>query len=106
LERLNRISRGKVPFQQQLLQAFVKNAQPGLEQMRVAIQVGDCLTVEQQAHRIKGSSANVGVRLMPDVAAHLERQAREKTLEGATEQLEALERQLEQVKAFLRNWLL
>jgi hypothetical protein len=43
---------------------------------------------------------------MPDVAAHLERQAREKTLEGATEQLEALERQLEQVKAFLRNWLL
>jgi PAS domain S-box-containing protein len=106
LERLNRISRGKVPFQQQLLQAFVKNAQPGLEQMRVAIQVGDCLTVEQQAHRIKGSSANVGVRLMPDVAAHLERQAREKTLEGATEQLEALERQLEQVKAFLKNWLL
>ena len=106
LERLNRISRGKVPFQQQLLQAFLKNAQPGLEQMRVAIQVGDCLTLEQQAHRIKGSSANVGVRLMPDVAAHLERQAREKTLEGATEQLEALERQLEQVKAFLRNWLL
>lgn len=105
LERLNRISRGKVGFQQQLLQAFVKNAQPGLEQMRVAIQVGDCVTVEQQAHRIKGSSANVGVRLMPDVAAQLERQAREKILEGATDQLDTLETQLEQVKAFLKNWL-
>lgn len=105
LERLNRISRGKVTFQQQLVQAFVKNAQPGLEQIRVAIPVGDCLTVEQQAHRIKGSSANVGVRLMPDVAAQLEQQAREKDLEGATEQLEVLERQLEKVNAFLKNWL-
>jgi PAS domain S-box-containing protein len=104
LERLNAVSRGKVPFQQRLVQAFIENAQPGLEQMRQALQSNDFLTVEQQAHRIKGASANVGVRLMPDVAGQLEQQAREKTLEGAIERLEALERQLEQVKAFLGNW--
>ena len=105
LERLNNISRGKVSFQQQLVQTFVENAQLGLEQMRLALQVNDLVTIEQQAHRIKGSSANVGVRGMPDVAAQLEHMAREKTLEGATEQLETLERQLEQVKDFLNNWL-
>jgi CheY-like chemotaxis protein len=105
LERLNNISRGKVAIQQRLVQAFVENAQPGLEQMRLALQMNDFLTVEQQAHRIKGASANVGVLLMPDVAAQLERQAREKILEGATERLDALEKQLEQVKNFLNTWL-
>jgi CheY-like chemotaxis protein len=105
LQRLNSISRGKVAFQQRLVQTFVQNAQPGLEQIRHALQVNDFVTVEQQAHRIKGASANVGVRLMPELAAQLEQQGREKTLEGATERIEALEIQLERVKAFLKNWL-
>jgi HPt (histidine-containing phosphotransfer) domain-containing protein len=105
LERLDRISRGKVAVQQRLLQLFIENTQPGLEKMRLALQGQDFATVEQQAHRIKGSSANVGVLLMPDVAAQLERQARDKTLEGATERVEALEKQLEQVKAFLKAGL-
>ncbi|HEY9612124.1 PAS domain S-box protein [Allocoleopsis sp.] len=104
LERLKAISRGKVTFQQQLVQAFIKNAQPGLEQIRHALQVNDFDIIVQQAHRIKGASANVGVRLMPEVAAQLEQQARDKKLEGAMEKLEALEKQLEQVKAFLENW--
>lgn len=103
-KRLNAISRGKVTFQQRLVQSFIKNAQPGLEQIRNALQVNDCVIVEQQAHRIKGASANVGVRVMPEVAAQLERQAREKTLEGAAERLEALERQLEEVKIFVDSW--
>ncbi len=106
LERLHNISRGKVSFQQRFVQTFVKNAQLGLEQMRLALQVNDFVTLEQQAHRIKGASANVGVRWMPEVAAQLEQQSRSKILEGATERLETLENQLEQVKAFLENWLL
>jgi PAS domain S-box-containing protein len=104
LQRLNTISRGKVAFQQRLVQAFIDHAQPGLEQIRNALQVNDFVTIEQQAHRIKGASANVGVRLMPEVAAGLEQQAREKNLEGAMERLEALESQLEQVKTFVENW--
>ncbi|MCA1995028.1 MAG: Hpt domain-containing protein, partial [Coleofasciculus sp. S288] len=93
LERLHSISRGRVAIQQRLLQTFIENAQPGLEQMRLALQVKDFMTLEQQAHRIKGASANVGVLVMPTIAARLEEQAREKTLEGTVEGLEALERQ-------------
>jgi PAS domain S-box-containing protein len=104
LERLNAISRGKVTLQQQLVQAFIKNAQPGLEQMRLALQVNDCEIIVQQAHRIKGASANVGVKVMPEVTAQLERQARDNNLEGAIEKLEVLEKQLERVKAFVENW--
>jgi HPt (histidine-containing phosphotransfer) domain-containing protein len=106
LERLKAISRGKVTFQQQLVQAFIKNAQPGLEQIRLAIPVNNFEIIMQQAHRLKGASANVGVRLIPEVAAQLERQAREENLAGATEKLEVLESQLERVKAFVENgWI-
>ncbi len=106
LQRLHKLSKGKLSFQQRLVQTFVENAEPGLQKIRLALQSNDCDTIEQQAHRIKGASANVGVLVMPDAAAQLERQAREKTLEGANERLEALERHLDQVKAFLENWRL
>ncbi|NEO99238.1 MAG: response regulator [Symploca sp. SIO2E9] len=105
-KRLDDISRGKVEFQQQLLQAFIDNAQVGLEGISQALQAQDFVKLEQQAHRIKGSSANIGVLLIPDIAARLEKQAREKNLAGATEQLKTLERLLEQVRIFLANWLL
>lgn len=106
LERLKAISRGKVTFQQQLVQAFIKNAQPGLEQIRLAIPVNNFEIIMQQAHRLKGASANVGVRLMPEVAAQLEQQARDENLAGVTEKLEALESQLKRVKAFVENgWI-
>ena len=106
LERLKTISRGKVRFQQQLVQAFINNAQPGLEQIRLAIPVNNFEIIVQQAHRLKGASANVGVRLMPEVAAQLEQQARDENLTGATEKLEALESQLERVKVFVENgWI-
>jgi PAS domain S-box-containing protein len=106
LQRLHKLSKGKLSFQQRLVQTFVENADPGLQQIRLALQNNDCETIEQQAHRIKGASANVGVLLMPDLAAQLERQAREKALEGASDKLEALENHLEQVKTFLENWRL
>lgn len=104
LQRLNSLSRGKVSFQQRLVQTFVDNAFPGIEQMRRAILVNDYKTIEQQAHRIKGASANVGVLMMPDIAAQLERQARAKSLEGATELLDSMEAHLQQVNLFLKNW--
>lgn len=104
LQRLNSISRGKVAFQQRLVQAFVDNAFPGLEQMRCALLVNDFKTIEQQAHRIKGASANVGVLVVPQVAAQLERQARDKKLEGANELLESMENHLQKVDVFLKNW--
>ena len=104
LQRLNSLSRGKVAFQQRLVQTFVDNAFPGLEQIRSAILVNDYKTIEQQAHRLKGASANVGVLIMPDIAGQLERQARDKKLDGATELLNSMENQLQKVNFYLKNW--
>jgi PAS domain S-box-containing protein len=100
-KRLQEISRGQIALQKQLVQAFVKHAQPGLEQMYHALQMEDFQMLEQQAHRLKGTSANIGVRLIPQIAAQLEQQAREKTLVKANERLDSLKQQLGKVQAFL-----
>jgi len=100
-KRLEVISRGQIILQKQLIQAFIKHAQPGLEQMYHAIEREDFQMLEQQAHRLKGTSANIGVRLIPQIAAQLEQQAREKTLVKANERLDSLKRQFEKVQAFL-----
>ncbi|MBW4647754.1 MAG: response regulator [Kastovskya adunca ATA6-11-RM4] len=104
LDRLERISRGKVTFQKKLLKMFVENTEPSLEAIRKALLINDLATIEQQAHRLKGASANAGVRLIPEIAAQLEQQAKQKQLTDASEQLAALTHQLAQVKAFLENW--
>ena len=47
--------------------------------------------VEYQAHRLKGTAANVGVALMSDLAAQLEHQARGFQSELPTTQLLTME---------------
>ena len=59
-----------------LLQAFVGNAQADIAAAKIAVEAKDWQAVEYQAHRLKGTSANVGVALMSDLAAQLEHQAR------------------------------
>ncbi|MBE9129546.1 response regulator [Coleofasciculus sp. LEGE 07092] len=102
-KRLESISRSNAVLQKRLLQAFVENAQPGLKQMQQALQLQDFKTIEQQAHRIKGASANVGVRVIPDITAQLEQQARQQQLIGAAENVEILEQQLQKIQAFLES---
>ena len=52
-----------------------------------------------QAHRIKGGAGNMGVELMPDLAATLEERALENNLENASELLLKLENILEKFRA-------
>lgn len=73
LEQLARIN-NKLP--QRLLQAFVGNSEADLATAKIALDGKDWQTLEYQAHRLKGTSANVGVLLMADLAAQLEAHAR------------------------------
>ncbi len=74
--RLEQLRRVNVKLPDRLLQAFVGNAQADIAAARIAVEAKDWQTVEYQAHRLKGTSANVGVTLMSDLAAQLEHQAR------------------------------
>ncbi|MCC3424412.1 MAG: response regulator [Microcoleus sp. PH2017_01_SCD_O_A] len=74
--RLQQLGQVNVKLPERLLQAFVGNAQADVAAAKIAAEAKDWSTVEYQAHRLKGTSANVGVAQMSDLAAQLEHQAR------------------------------
>ena len=76
---------------------FTKEAPPRLLELRQALAANDGLAVAQIAHRLKGSSANLGARQMSELCRQLEQQGNEGCLEGG-EMLHAdLEREYERV---------
>ncbi|MEG4575705.1 response regulator [Microcoleus sp. N3A4] len=74
--RLEQLGRVNIKLPERLLQAFVANAQADVAAAKIAVEAKDWQAVEYQAHRLKGTSANVGVAQMSDLAAQLEHQAR------------------------------
>ena len=103
LERLEEISRGDFEFLQELLQVFLEDAVTHLEEVKLALSAGDNVTLARRAHQLKGSSATVAIREMPDLAAKLESQAQENQLLGAAGVVTQLEQILERVQAFMAN---
>jgi HPt (histidine-containing phosphotransfer) domain-containing protein len=103
LDHLHEISRGDNDFQQELLQIFLEDGLAYLEKLKLALSVGDYLSLAYYAHQLKGASATIGMQKMPDIAQMLESQAEKKQLLGASELLIELEQVLECIQAFLAN---
>ena len=99
-DRLIEISRGDCQFIEELLAAFVQNTETILQEASAALAANDLETLARRAHQIKGSSATVGVRLMPEVAVSLQKQAKENKLEN----LPKLLQQLKDILALVKNW--
>jgi HPt (histidine-containing phosphotransfer) domain-containing protein len=74
------------------LQAFVADAQADVAAAKRAVEAKDWQAVEYQAHRLKGTSANVGVALMSDLATQLEHQARDFQAKPSGGELSSIER--------------
>ncbi len=104
LSRLHDLTRGDAEFELELLQTFMEDAPGYLESIKLAIASGDCLSLARRAHQLKGASAMVAVRTMPELAAQLERQAQGSRLEGAAELTAQLEVILDRVGVFTANW--
>jgi PAS domain S-box-containing protein len=103
LDRLERISRGKVAVQQRLLQIFLDTAPKDLVALESAISALDSSQVKYYAHRLKGSAANMGINAMSDIARELEEMGQQQHLEGATEMLASLRQHMERVQAFVQS---
>jgi HPt (histidine-containing phosphotransfer) domain-containing protein len=103
LERLAELTRGDAEFQRELLQVFMEDAVTYLEEVKMALSAGDRVTLARRAHQLKGSSATVAIRKMPELAARLENQAQENQLLDAAGLVTELEQILERVQAFIAN---
>ena len=84
---------------------FSAEAQRQFERLREALAEGDPQAVEQAAHSIKGSSANLGATRLAEITGHLEALGRARALGGATSLLDDVEIELERVRVALAEVL-
>ncbi len=99
--RLHQIADHDPEFELELLQVFVEDTEHHLKQLEAAIATQDFFALEQQAHHIKGSSANIGLRPMQTAASKLEIQARTQQLDNPNLQVLVLQQTLNTLKIFL-----
>ncbi len=100
-DHLHQICDGNEEFAFELLQTFAEDAQVHLAEIDKALAIQDCSKLEQQAHYIKGASANTGITMMHLAATKLELQARQQNLDEATSHFVMLQKTLEELLAFL-----
>ena len=103
LRRLSEIMRGNKARQRRLLEIYIQNTHTELEEIKNAIATSDYLKLEQKGHRLKGSSANVGVNYIATLAAELELCAQQKNLSPADLLFNAIESHLDKVNTFAQT---
>ncbi|MBS0014884.1 MAG: response regulator [Arthrospira sp. SH-MAG29] len=103
LDRLQTISRGKVEFQKKLLAVFMENARQDIVKLRQAITASDFQAMAMVAHRIKGSSGNVGVPVLTAIAADIEEKARSQSLAGSMSLIDSLAENLNRVDSLIQQ---
>jgi len=106
LERLNRLLKGNFPLQQKLLYLFLKQAEIRIQSLRQGIINGDFISIKEQAHALRGSSATAAILMIPEIAEELEDLAEAENLEGAMELVEKLEQCLIRVRLFVQEGIL
>lgn len=99
--RLHQISDHNPAFELELLQLFAEDTAHHLSQLEAAIATQDFSALERQAHHIKGSSANVGLKSMHAAASILEIQACSHELAHLAPQVLVLQQTLETLQVFL-----
>ncbi|MFN6461072.1 MAG: response regulator [Nostoc sp. DedVER02] len=102
-ERLHRLSENNLEFELELLQIFVEDMQPRLEVIKIAIATHDFGKISQEAHQIKGASANIGATVMHLAAEKLEQLAYNQERRGTGNLILELEEFVKRIQEFLER---
>jgi len=81
----------------ELVEVFKKECAGVAAEMRRQLGDGDLRALERSAHTFRGASSNLGAVGVSEAAQELERRAESKNLEGAREQLQVLQNELERL---------
>jgi PAS domain S-box-containing protein len=84
-----------------LIDTYLQEGSQLVEKIEAAWAAGDALAVRKQAHKLKGSSANMGARRLVDLCLQIETTAREERLEEASAERAALGSEYARVVAAL-----
>ncbi|MFP4575190.1 MAG: response regulator [Coleofasciculus sp.] len=102
-EHLQRVTLGKKSAQERLLHAFIEHAEADLKDIQTGIAAEDYEQIYAKAHRLRGSSANLGMDAIAELAAQVENHGRSGSLAAIKENVGELEQQLTTVCEYIRN---
>ncbi|MGL5194019.1 MAG: Hpt domain-containing protein [Chroococcales cyanobacterium] len=101
LDRLQEISGGDSEFERELLQAFVEDAWVSLNLLNKFLTTNDYSGFSNQAHQLKGSSANMGITVLQNIALELDTKGQQKNINGTEPDLERIENILNELEEYL-----
>ena len=101
LERLLEITGGEIEFLDELVDTYLDDAVVQLDGLRQAIAEGDLAGLVRPAHSLKSNSDNVGALALTALSRTLEMDARAGTVPDPGDQVAAIERELNAVRAAL-----
>lgn len=102
-EHLQRVTLGKKSAQERLLHAFIEHAEADLKDIQTGIAAEDYEQIYAKAHRLRGSSANLGMEAIAELAAQVENHGRSGSLAAIQENVGELEQHLTTVCEYIRN---
>lgn len=95
---------GDEEFAREVAAGFVNELPSLLSAMREEFARGDLESIWKQAHKIKGSAANVGGEALRDVASEVEQAGKAGDLAAVTRCIPALELHAARLNEALKQW--
>ncbi|HEY9783354.1 MAG TPA: PAS domain S-box protein [Leptolyngbyaceae cyanobacterium] len=102
-EQLHQLSENNTEFEFELLQMFVEDAQACLSAIKAAIAANDFKLIQSLAHKLKGSSANVGATTLYLDAQKLEKLPQHQLVEEANSLISNMAAFINQIRVYLNN---
>jgi histidine phosphotransfer protein HptB len=101
LNRLHEISGGDLEFEREILQAFVEDAWISINILKECFTTQDYSAFTNQAHQLKGSSANMGLTALHTIATELNRKGIEENLTHAEQEIESIEKIIKELEDYI-----
>lgn len=103
MDRINDATGGDEEFLAELVAIFLDDAQLRLEEIKGAVDSGDPSELKKTAHKLKGSSANMGANGLMNISKEMENMGSAGEVDGADTHYEALVVEFARVKDALEK---
>jgi len=105
VQRIREAAGDDPEFIQELMDLYLEDAAERIQELRAALRAGAAAELMRAAHKLKGSSANVGANGVSQCAKTLEEKGRSGDLDGANDLVAQAETDLEAIKSELKELL-
>ncbi|MFC2156650.1 Hpt domain-containing protein [Acidobacteriota bacterium] len=94
---------GDKEFLHELLDLYISEFGPHFQKIKDALKEADLNSIQELAHSLKGSSANLSLLTLQDISYTLENAGRDQDLDAVRENIPLLESEFQRLKVFLKK---